>query len=164
MVTDISSKLSSGTSQLGTSPAPVSSASASPKVSEKPQVNLTPIPKAEIKVDFERDSQELKAAIGKLNDMLTSNARNVSFAMDEKLGRAPGDSESLISYVTDRPGHDLRYAIDATKINTELGWKPSVTFEQGLERTIDWYLNNTEWLDRVTSGEYQKYYDKQYSK
>jgi flagellar protein FlaG len=87
MVTDISSKLSSGTSQLGTSPAPVSSASASPKVSEKPQVNLTPIPKAEIKVDFERDSQELKAAIGKLNDMLTSNARNVSFAMDEKLGR-----------------------------------------------------------------------------
>ncbi len=84
--------------------------------------------------------------------------------MDIKLGRVSGESEKLISYVKDRPGHDLRYAIDATKINKELGWKPSVTFEQGLERTIDWYLNNTEWLDRVTSGEYQKYYDSQYSK
>ena len=84
--------------------------------------------------------------------------------MDLKIGRASGESEKLITYVKDRPGHDLRYAIDATKINKELGWKPSVTFEQGLERTIDWYLNNTEWLDRVTSGEYQKYYDKQYSK
>jgi dTDP-glucose 4,6-dehydratase len=84
--------------------------------------------------------------------------------MDIKLGRVAGESEKLITYVKDRPGHDLRYAIDATKINQELGWKPSVTFEQGLERTIDWYLNNTEWLDRVTSGEYQKYYDSQYSK
>jgi dTDP-glucose 4,6-dehydratase len=84
--------------------------------------------------------------------------------MDSKLGREFGESEKLITYVKDRPGHDLRYAIDATKINKELGWKPSVTFEQGLERTIDWYLNNTEWLERVTSGEYQKYYDKQYSK
>jgi dTDP-glucose 4,6-dehydratase len=84
--------------------------------------------------------------------------------MDIKLGRVAGESEKLITYVKDRPGHDLRYAIDATKINKELGWEPSVTFEQGLERTIDWYLNNTEWLDRVTSGEYQKYYDSQYSK
>lgn len=84
--------------------------------------------------------------------------------MDSKLGRVSGESEKLITYVKDRPGHDLRYAIDATKINKELGWKPSVTFEQGLERTIDWYLNNTEWLERVTSGEYQKYYDKQYAK
>lgn len=83
--------------------------------------------------------------------------------MDKKLGRAEGTSEGLITYVKDRPGHDLRYAIDATKINKELGWKPSVTFEEGLERTIDWFLNNQEWLDNVTSGEYQKYYNNQYS-
>jgi dTDP-glucose 4,6-dehydratase len=82
--------------------------------------------------------------------------------MDGKLGRAEGTSERLISYVKDRPGHDLRYAIDASKINSELGWKPSVTFEQGLEITIDWYLNNDEWLKNVTSGAYQSYYEKQY--
>ncbi|MGZ8551302.1 MAG: dTDP-glucose 4,6-dehydratase [Chitinophagaceae bacterium] len=84
--------------------------------------------------------------------------------MDEKLGNAPGTSEQLISYVKDRPGHDRRYAIDATKINKELGWKPSVTFEEGLSQTIDWYLQNTEWLKHVTSGEYQRYYEEQYSK
>jgi dTDP-glucose 4,6-dehydratase len=84
--------------------------------------------------------------------------------MDEKLGNAPGTSEQLITYVKDRPGHDKRYAIDAGKINKELGWKPSVTFEQGLSETIDWYLENTEWLKHVTSGEYQKYYDLQYNK
>ena len=83
--------------------------------------------------------------------------------MDKKLGRTPGTSEQLITYVKDRPGHDLRYAIDASKINKELGWKPSVTFEQGLEKTIDWYLSNEEWLKSVTSGNYQKYYDKQYN-
>ena len=82
--------------------------------------------------------------------------------MDSKLGRAAGTSEKLIAYVTDRPGHDLRYAIDASKINSELGWKPSVTFEQGLERTIDWYLANETWLKNVTSGDYQSYYEKQY--
>jgi dTDP-glucose 4,6-dehydratase len=82
--------------------------------------------------------------------------------MDKKLGRAAGMSDQLITYVKDRPGHDLRYAIDASKINKELGWKPSVTFEQGLEKTIDWYLSNEAWLKNVTSGEYQKYYDKQY--
>lgn len=82
--------------------------------------------------------------------------------MDRKLGRQTGDSEKLITYVKDRPGHDLRYAIDATKLNKELGWKPSVTFEEGLEKTVDWYLQNTEWLSHVTSGEYQKYYQKQY--
>ena len=82
--------------------------------------------------------------------------------MDSKLGRAVGTSEKLIAYVTDRPGHDLRYAIDASKINSELGWKPSVTFEQGLERTIDWYLANETWLKNVTSGDYQSYYEKQY--
>ncbi|MFI0429719.1 dTDP-glucose 4,6-dehydratase [Mariniflexile sp. HMF6888] len=83
--------------------------------------------------------------------------------MDEKLNRQKGTSEKLITYVKDRPGHDLRYAIDASKINKELGWKPSVTFEEGLNKTIDWYLNNEDWLDNVTSGEYQSYYEKQYS-
>lgn len=82
--------------------------------------------------------------------------------MDEKLGREPGTSEKLITFVKDRPGHDLRYAIDASKINQELGWKPSVTFEQGLSITIDWYLSNEEWLRNVTSGNYQQYYQKQY--
>jgi dTDP-glucose 4,6-dehydratase len=78
--------------------------------------------------------------------------------MDEKLGNAPGTSEQLISFVKDRAGHDLRYAIDASKLKNELGWVPSVTFEEGLARTIDWYLANTEWLDHVTSGDYVKYY------
>jgi dTDP-glucose 4,6-dehydratase len=81
---------------------------------------------------------------------------------DEKLGRKAGESEQLITYVKDRPGHDRRYAIDATKINKELGWKPSVTFEEGLSQTIDWYLQNTEWLKNVTSGAYQGYYEEQY--
>jgi len=84
--------------------------------------------------------------------------------IDEKLGRQAGESEKLITYVKDRPGHDRRYAIDATKISKELGWRPSVTFEEGLSETIDWYLQNQEWLKHVTSGEYQKYYDLQYSK
>ena len=82
--------------------------------------------------------------------------------MDQKLNRSEGTSKKLITYVKDRPGHDLRYAIDASKINKELGWKPSVTFEQGLEQTIDWYLENQEWLDHVTSGDYQEYYEKMY--
>lgn len=83
--------------------------------------------------------------------------------MDEKLEREKGKSQELITYVKDRPGHDLRYAIDASKINKELGWKPSVTFEEGLEKTINWYLNNEEWLKNVTSGSYKEYYKKQYS-
>jgi dTDP-glucose 4,6-dehydratase len=82
--------------------------------------------------------------------------------MDEKLGNPSGTSEKLISFVKDRPGHDKRYAIDASKIKQELGWKPSVTFEEGLGQTIDWYLQNKEWLKHVTSGEYQKYYEEQY--
>ena len=84
--------------------------------------------------------------------------------MDEKLGNERGTSDVLITYVKDRPGHDKRYAIDASKLSKELGWKPSVTFEQGLSETIDWYLQNQEWLNNVTSGEYQKYYDLQYHK
>jgi len=82
--------------------------------------------------------------------------------MDKKLDRAEGESEKLITYVTDRAGHDMRYAIDASKIKRELGWEPSITFEVGLEQTVEWYLNNEEWLTNVTSGEYQGYYDKQY--
>lgn len=82
--------------------------------------------------------------------------------MDAKLNRASGTSEQLITFVKDRPGHDLRYAIDASKINHELGWKPSVTFEEGLTQTIDWYFENKEWLEQVTSGDYQKYYKNMY--
>jgi len=84
--------------------------------------------------------------------------------MDEKLGRNQGTSEKLIRYVKDRPGHDLRYAIDASKINKELGWHPSVTFEEGLSKTIDWYLNHEDWLERISSGAYQNYYKKNSSK
>ena len=83
--------------------------------------------------------------------------------MDEKLGREQGSAEKLITYVKDRPGHDKRYAIDAGKIKKELGWEPSLQFEEGLRKTVDWYLRNQEWLDSVTSGEYQNYYKEQYS-
>ena len=83
--------------------------------------------------------------------------------MDVKLGRPQGDSEQLTTFVKDRPGHDLRYAIDASKINNELGWEPSVTFEEGLAISIDWYLENDAWLKNVTSGAYQSYYSKQYN-
>ncbi|MCC7331173.1 MAG: dTDP-glucose 4,6-dehydratase [Flavobacteriales bacterium] len=82
--------------------------------------------------------------------------------MDEELNRPIGTSEKLITYVTDRAGHDLRYAIDATKLKNELGWTPSLQFEEGIKKTIRWYLENENWLNQVTSGEYQKYYDKQY--
>ncbi len=84
--------------------------------------------------------------------------------MDSKLGRPAGTSASLITYVKDRAGHDLRYAIDASKLSTELGWKPSLQFEEGLEKTVDWYLNNEEWVNNVTSGKYQEFYDEQYVK
>lgn len=84
--------------------------------------------------------------------------------MDKKLGRAEGESAKLITYVKDRAGHDLRYAIDATKLNKELGWSPSLQFEEGLEKTVDWYLSNEEWINNITSGDYKKYYDEQYEK
>lgn len=82
--------------------------------------------------------------------------------MDNKLDRKAGESEKLITYVKDRAGHDLRYAIDSTKLQKDLGWIPSLQFEEGLEKTIDWYLQNTAWLENVTSGEYRKYYEFQY--
>ena len=84
--------------------------------------------------------------------------------MDKKLGRSNGESKKLIEFVKDRPGHDRRYAIDSTKINKKLGWRPSLTFEVGLEKTIDWYLDNKSWIGNVTSGKYKEYYNKQYNK
>ena len=83
--------------------------------------------------------------------------------MDNKLGHEKGESKKLITYVTDRAGHDLRYAIDASKLMNELGWKPSLQFEEGLEKTVDWYMANSKWLDDVTSGNYLDYYSKQYN-
>jgi len=83
--------------------------------------------------------------------------------MDKKLGRAAGESAKLITYVKDRAGHDLRYAIDSSKLQRELGWKPSLQFEEGLEKTVDWYLANQEWMDNIINGDYQKYYEKQYT-
>ena len=84
--------------------------------------------------------------------------------MDSKLGRAIGTSGKLITYVKDRPGHDQRYAIDSSKLTQQLGWTPSLDFEHGLEKTVNWYLSNQKWLDRIISGDYEKYYDQQYSK
>ena len=84
--------------------------------------------------------------------------------VDDKLNRKKGESEKLIRFIKDRPGHDRRYAIDAHKINKQLGWYPSVTFEEGLEITVDWYLNNRQWLENIISGDYMEYYNNQYNK
>ena len=102
--------------------------------------------------------------VGGLNEW--TNIELVRFLckmMDEKLGRESGTNEKLISFVTDRAGHDMRYAIDATKLETELNWTPSITFEEGLEKTVDWYLENQNWVEEITSGDYREYYDKMYS-
>jgi dTDP-glucose 4,6-dehydratase len=102
--------------------------------------------------------------IGGFNEWQNIDLIHVLFKiMDEKLGRPSGSSAELLTFVTDRPGHDKRYAIDANKIKDELGWEPSVTFEQGLDKTVDWYLSNSEWLNNVTSGSYQQYYEAQYA-
>lgn len=82
--------------------------------------------------------------------------------VDRLLGRKEGEDMDLITYVTDRPGHDMRYAIDSTKLQKELGWEPSLQFEEGIEETVKWYLDNQEWMDNVTSGDYQKYYEEMY--
>jgi dTDP-glucose 4,6-dehydratase len=101
--------------------------------------------------------------VGGLNEWTNIDlVRYLCRLMDRKLNRAEGESEELITYVTDRKGHDLRYAIDATKLETELGWKPSITFEEGLENTVDWYLANNDWVEKVTSGTYRTYYSKMY--
>ena len=84
--------------------------------------------------------------------------------VDRLLGREEGASDKLITYVTDRAGHDLRYAIDSTKLKDELGWEPSLQFEEGIEKTVTWYLKNNEWMEKVTSGKYQEYYQKMYNK
>ena len=84
--------------------------------------------------------------------------------MDDKLGRDQGTSRKLITFIKDRPGHDRRYAIDASKIERELGWKPSLTFQEGLVKTVEWYLSEEKWLDQVTSGNYREYYNNQYAK
>jgi len=102
--------------------------------------------------------------VGGLNEW--TNIKLVKFLcqlMDKKLNRISGSSEKLISFVGDRAGHDKRYAIDASKLQRELGWKPSITFEEGLEKTVDWYLENQDWIKKVTSGEYQEYYQKMYT-
>jgi dTDP-glucose 4,6-dehydratase len=102
--------------------------------------------------------------VGGLNEWTNIQlVRYLCKLMDDKLKRSNGESEHLITFVTDRAGHDLRYAIDATKLETELGWKPSITFEKGLENTVDWYLDNKDWVAKVTSGEYQTYYSSMYA-
>ncbi|TXH60474.1 MAG: dTDP-glucose 4,6-dehydratase, partial [Bacteroidia bacterium] len=102
--------------------------------------------------------------VGGLNEWRNIDLVNYLCALlDKKLNRAPGESAQLITYVKDRAGHDLRYAIDATKLATELGWKPSITFEEGLEKTVDWYLHNQEWINNITSGDYKYYYEKMYN-
>jgi len=118
-----------------------------------------------IDIIFHKGRKGEKYNIGGLNEWTNIDlVRLMCRIMDKKLHRAEGSSEKLIHFVTDRPGHDLRYAIDATKLTTELGWKPSVTFETGIDKTIDWYLNNEDWVKKVTSGDYQQYYEQQYHK
>jgi dTDP-glucose 4,6-dehydratase len=112
-----------------------------------------------------------KGSLGETYNVGGSNEwRNIDLVkelcriMDDKLGRSKGESERLITFVTDRAGHDLRYAIDSSKIQNELGWLPSVKFNEGLEKTVDWYLSNAQWINDIVSGEYQQYYHQQYEK
>lgn len=101
--------------------------------------------------------------VGGLNEWTNIDlVRFLCRLMDKKLGRSEGESEKLITFVSDRKGHDLRYAIDATKLVEELDWEPSITFEEGLDKTVDWYLSNSDWVDKVTSGSYQSYYSNMY--
>ncbi|MCE2742573.1 MAG: dTDP-glucose 4,6-dehydratase [Fluviicola sp.] len=101
--------------------------------------------------------------VGGLNEWTNIDlVRHLCKILDQKLNRESGENEQLITFVKDRAGHDARYAIDASKLEKELGWKPSIQFEQGLEKTVDWYLENTEWVDKVTSGAYQTYYENMY--
>lgn len=112
---------------------------------------------------FHRGKRGESYNIGGFNEWQNIDlVRELCKQMDEKLGKKTGTSAKLINFVKDRPGHDLRYAIDATKLHKELGWNPTVTFQQGLSETIDWYLTNPEWLSQVTTGAYQKYYKNHY--
>jgi len=118
---------------------------------------------AAIELIYQKGAKGRTYNIGGLNEWKNIDLiRLLCRIMDEKLGRAPGSSEKLITFVKDRAGHDLRYAIDSSRIQDELNWKPSLTFEQGLARTVDWYLENGEWMEHVTSGNYQSYYKSQY--
>jgi dTDP-glucose 4,6-dehydratase len=118
-----------------------------------------------IDVIFHKGRPGQKYNIGGLNEWKNIDlVRLLVGIMDRKLNRPAGTSEKLIQFVTDRPGHDLRYAIDASKLMSELGWKPSLSFQEGLEKTVDWYLQNEEWVKHVTSGDYQQYYEQQYLK
>ena len=120
---------------------------------------------AAIDLIFHKGRSGEKYNIGGLNEWKNIDLVKLLISIiDRKLNRPPGTSEKLIQFVADRPGHDLRYAIDASKLTNELGWKPSLTFEEGLEKTVDWYLENEEWLNHVTSGDYQHYYNQQYNK
>ncbi len=102
--------------------------------------------------------------VGGLNEWTNIDlVRYLCQLLDKKLNRSTGENETLITYVKDRAGHDARYAIDASKLEKELGWKPSIRFEEGLEKTVDWYLSNQEWVDKITSGSYKEYYDKMYN-
>lgn len=116
-----------------------------------------------IDVIFHKGKSGEKYNIGGLNEWKNIDlVRFLCKLMDEKLGREAGESEKLITFVKDRSGHDKRYAIDADKLEMELGWKPSITFEEGLEKTVDWYLENQDWVEHITSGDYQDYYREQY--
>lgn len=116
-----------------------------------------------IDIIFHKGSKGETYNIGGFNEWKNIDLIHLLVKISDKLlGRAEGTSEKLITYVTDRAGHDLRYAIDAYKIKNELGWEPSLKFEEGLEKTVHWYLTNQNWLDHVTSGEYRSYYMKMY--
>lgn len=118
-----------------------------------------------IDVIFHRGLEGHTYNVGGDNEWMNIDlVRLMCHIMDEKLGRSPGSSETLITYVTDRAGHDLRYAIDSSKLQRELGWRPSVTFEEGLKRTVEWYLENEDWLEKIISGAYSKYYEEMYGK
>jgi dTDP-glucose 4,6-dehydratase len=118
-----------------------------------------------IDVIFHKASSGSTYNVGGHNEWTNINLIHLlCIIMDEKLGRAPGTSAKLITFVTDRAGHDLRYAIDSSKLQKDLDWKPSLQFEEGLEKTVEWYLKNEEWLQNVTSGNYQSYYEDQYGK
>lgn len=118
-----------------------------------------------IDVIFHKSKDGQTYNIGGHNEWTNINViRLLCQIMDKKLNRETGENEKLITFVKDRAGHDLRYAIDATKLKNELGWVPSVTFEEGLDKTVDWYLSNEEWLNNVTSGDYMHYYEDQYAK
>lgn len=117
-----------------------------------------------IDIIFHKAALRTRYNVGGFNEWKNIDLmRTLCRIMDEKLGREKGESEKLITYVTDRAGHDMRYAIDSNKLKKELGWEPSLQFEEGLEKTIDWYLDNEDWLKNITSGKYQEYYNNQYN-